>query len=456
MNRAVVWIVLGVGLLAPAIARGKVRARRTLKRSVDTVVLECGVLGDKILGVHKNRLRVYACRAGFMVPITYQLDEKNAEGVYCYDKGKEDRRLRDEDNGNVDANDELVVLAREAGDRAIPRTLAMVPNHAAVQEVTLKDPLDGSEAWIYVYRFDTSAVPGRTDTDLAGIEVKLLDDDEQGEYTWWGEGFRFDNKKSPLNAVRATYASYLQPDGSWSKNVFDCTWVKATVSFMWYTTVRKSDDVKVQIGGYIDGPIRVVAENMLQVHLALGFYVSAPASYVIMWPNRVSMPTNVSSPVNLDESDESSYTLCMDMSNKLTGWRFFNSHNTTPVVVDGVMSPAEKQLDMTYPDWNCIYGPEGGLLAKFVIPKELVGRTTNQLYYMDDKTLIREGDLEGLEFEDGTFGTTGFHIDMRGLKKGVYSGDYVVWYLKSGFQPGEEVGYLNEYDHPIVAEATTE
>jgi len=62
----------------------------------------------------------------------------------------------------------------------------------------------------------------------------------------------------------------------------------------------------------------------------------------------------------------------------------------------------------------------------------------------------------GLEFEDGTFGTTGFHIDSRGLKKGVYSGDYVVWYGKSGFQPGDEVAYLNEYERPLEAVATTD
>lgn len=454
-TRAAWLILLALGLLAPASARGKVRARRTLSRQVDTVVLKAEVLGQKILGVHKNRLRVYACRSGFMVPITFQLDERDAEGVYCYDQGPKDRRRIDADNGNVDANDELVVLAREAGDRAMPRTLAMVPNHAAVQEVTLRDPLDGTQAWIYVYRFDTSAVPGRTKDDHAGIEIKQLDDDEEAEYVWWGDGFKFDNKRSPLNAVRATYAAFQLDDGTWSENVFDCTWVKATVSFMWYTTIRKSDDVKVKIGGYIDGPIRVVAENQLQVHLALGFYVSAPASYVIMWPNRVSMPTNVSSPVNLDESDESSYTLCMDLSQKLEGWKFFNSHNPTPVEINGKLEDAEKKLDLTYPDWNCIFGPEGGLLAKFVIPKELVGRKTNTLYYSDDKTLVRDGDLEGLEFEDGTFGTTGFHIDMRGLKKGVYSGDYVVWYAK-GFKPGDEVAYLNEYDHPIEAVATSE
>ena len=237
MTRAAWLILLGLGLLVPVNARGKVRSRRTLKRTLDTVVLKADVLGEKILGVHKNRLRVYACRAGFMVPITYQLDERDPEGVYCYDKGPEDRRTRDVDNGNVDANDELLVLAREAGDRAVPRTLAMVPNHSAVQEVTLRDPLDDTEAWIYVYRFDTPAVPGRTQDDHAGIEIKQLEDDEEAEYTWWGDGFRFDNKRSPLNAVRATYASYLQPDGSWSDNDFDCTWVKATVSFMWYTTV---------------------------------------------------------------------------------------------------------------------------------------------------------------------------------------------------------------------------
>ena len=42
-------------------------------------------------------------------------------------------------------------------------------------------------------------------------------------------------------------------------------------------------------------------------------------------------------------------------------------------------------------------------------------------------------------------------MNMQGLKQGLYSGDYAVWYLPPPFEQGDEVPYLREYDHPIVA-----
>ena len=54
-------------------------------------------------------------------------------------------------------------------------------------------------------------------------------------------------------------------------------------------------------------------------------------------------------------------------------------------------------------------------------------------------------------FEPGAVGLNGYFMDMQGLKEGMYSGDYAVWYLPPPFKQGDEVPYLREYDHPIVA-----
>lgn len=431
---------------APA-AGQQVLARRSLSRTVDSVVIEGSTLGQKILGHHKSKIRVYACRGGFMIPITYQIDEKNGDGLWCFDRGLREHRRVDRDRGRIDGNDELVVLAREAGDRAKPEAFAMIPGHSAVQEVELTDPLNEQKAWIYVVRFD-GPPPGRTSTDLVSLEIKRLGD-EEGHYTWSGDGFMFNNGRSPLNAARATTAVFRQAEGM-SESMLDCTVVKAVVSFMWVTVERHSDEFKVAVGGYIDGPIRVIAQNLLQIYLALGIWVEAPESYLVLWPNRVTMPTNVSCPVNLDESDESHYSLCWDFSRRARGWKFYNSHNSTPVDIDGRFSDAERNLDLTFPDWNASFGPEGAMISKFVIPREVRG-PRNRLIYVDDLNhkLGEPGDKQ--EFEPGAVGLNGYFMDMQGLKEGMYSGDYAVWYLPPPFKQGDEVPYLREYDHPIVA-----
>lgn len=455
MLRTPYFAALGlVALWAAAASAQEALAPRTLTRVVDTVVIPGSALGPRLAGAHKDRVRVYSCRGGFMAPIVFQVDERSEAGGYCYDQGPEDRRVKDADDGLIDGNDELLVLARDAGDRARPEALRLVPGHTAVQEVELSDPLDGRKAWVYVFRFDRGQPPPRLPTDL--VRLTSEPNGEGKTWYWRGERFFFHNGRSPENAVRATFASYAPAgsrDVSDQPNVLDCTIVKAVVNFMWVEVVRKSGDFKVELGGYIDGPVRVVAENRLQVYLALGIWVSAPDSYLMLWPNKVSMPTNASCPVNLDESGNSSYLLAMDLARTARGWQFYNEHNPEPVTVDGRISPGERTMNMSWPAWNCLFGPEGAIITKFVIPPELV-RDTNRLVYIDDEFMRRGDDEAGLEFEQGAFGTNGYLIDMRGLKEGIYPGDYVVWYPAPPFRHGDHKAYLNEYDHPIRSRPT--
>ena len=152
------------------------------------------------------------------------------------------------------------------------------------------------------------------------------------------------------------------------------------------------------------------------------------------------MPTNADNPVNLDTSDESSYTLCMDLNKAVVGqgWKFYNSYNPQPVLIDGKMSAAEQQLVKTYPDWNCVFHPTmGAMISKFVVP-DFLGkkRKASKLLYIDDAQYERPEDEEGIEFQPGAIGYHGYYMDMAGLKKGTYPGDYVVWYADPPFKPG--------------------
>ena len=447
-----------LALLTPALASAQPTslAPRTMRRTVDTVVITGQALG-KVQHKRISQLRVYALQAGFLRPITFQIDERDQTGTYCWTSGPKDRRRVDYDKGKLDSNDELVVLARDAGDRALPYQLAMVNGCIGFQEIELTDPLDQSKAWIYVFVFPPQLTPTVKLENLTDLRIKKHGDDESTHY-WFGESFMFNNDRSRKNAVRATYVGLGEPgtrDYRAVPNLVDSTQVRAVVSFMWVTLTRQSNDIRVDIGGIIDGPLRVIAENQLKVHLAMGYWVEAPNSYLCLWRNKMSMPTNANCPVNLDESDDSSYTLCVDLHKNSTGLSFFNSHNKAPVVIDGKMSAAEKALDKAYPDWNCIYGPKGAMISKFVIPDFLRKKSGSNLVYIDDANYERPEDEEGLEFQAGAFGYNGYVMDMRGLKKGVYPGDYLCWYAPPGFKPGDEVQYLNEYDHPVVATATS-
>ncbi|RMG13967.1 MAG: hypothetical protein D6731_10965 [Planctomycetota bacterium] len=446
------WFLAGAvwgGLLAAAGAEQQTLAPRTLKRTEDTIVLEGKALGPRLLGAHKDRLRAYAARGGFLTPIPFQVDERDQRGRYCYTGGPPERRRRDVDKGKVDVNDEFCVLARDLGERANPALFATVAGATAVEEFEVRDPVDGGRAWFYVFRFDGLAVPGRPGDDYVSLRVKPLDD-ERGIYFWRGERFAFNNRRSPTNAVRATFATIAGPgeDPRAKPNMLDATQVRSTVSFMWVTVTRHSDEFRVRIGGVIDGPLRLIGENIAKVYLALGIWVSLSESYVILWRNRVSMPTNVECPVNLDEGDVSNYELGMDLARRVAGkgWAFYNSRNPKPVVIDGKMSAAERALDLRYPDWNVVYGPGGAVVSKFVIPDFLARRKGSRLVYRDD---ARHRAEEGLEFEPGSYGYHAYLMDMAGLKEGFYQGDYIVWYAPPPFRPGDERRLLDEYERPL-------
>ena len=452
-SRPVSWALPLLLLAGPAAAQDL--ANRTLERSVDVVVVEGEEVGDPILGTPNDRIRLYACRGSFMIPILFQIDQKDPSGTYCWNQGPVRRRIQDNDEDRFDVNDELVFMVRDAGNRAQPGALRTVPGAADVQELRIVDPLDDSEAWVYVYTF-RGFTPPRVNTRLVSIQISPHPTEEDALWhRWRGEYWEIHNLLSPSNAARSTHARLGDPaeeDLSRGRSMIDCTMARGEASFMWVTLVRHSEDIELQSGGRIQGPIRVIVESRLRVYLAMSFWIEAPDSYLILWPDRVSMPTNVSSPVNLDESDVSSYTLVWDMRSTTEGWQFYNSHNPDPVPLDGRMSEAERNLDTTYPDWNCIYGPEGGMMSKFVIP-ESMQRETNRLVWIDDAD-HRHDEVENMDFEDGAYGTNGYFVDLRGLPEGTYPGDYVVWYLPPGFQPGDEQGYLNAYDHPVRVEVS--
>ena len=78
----------------------------------------------------------------------------------------------------------------------------------------------------------------------------------------------------------------------------------------------------------------------------------------------------------------------------------------------------------------------------------------SRLIYVDDEYFKRTEEEARLEMEPGAFGYHGYYMDMRGLRKGLYPGNYMVWYAAPPFKVGDHVKYLDEYDHPIQVKAT--
>lgn len=143
-------LALGVAALGLWPFQNRAIAERqpaTLSRFYDPVVVETG----RLVGLPDRRIsryRLYALRGDRLVPIPYQFDARDEDDVFILSAAKAE-------TDRFDANDELVFMAKDAGDRIDDATRPAGAD--AVVEIEASDPLGGETAWVYLAHFRGSA-----------------------------------------------------------------------------------------------------------------------------------------------------------------------------------------------------------------------------------------------------------------------------------------------------------
>ena len=114
----------------------------TLNRSEEPVVLPATLLPN-FLGQPIANLRLYALQAGVWQAVPFQIDEQDITGTYTIE------------DGILDGNDELVFMAKDAGNQAnvdewVADNIAQAnPRY----ELVVSDPLAPTdEGWVYLYQ----------------------------------------------------------------------------------------------------------------------------------------------------------------------------------------------------------------------------------------------------------------------------------------------------------------
>ena len=122
------------------------RAISALDRVEDPVVI-IGAQLPALSGVPLNELVLYAYRGGDWQAVPFQIDEVSISGTYVIS-----------DDGLLDANDELVFMAADAGDQVSAAIWPADPQARLNSRyaITVSDPLSASQqAWAYLYRSTT-------------------------------------------------------------------------------------------------------------------------------------------------------------------------------------------------------------------------------------------------------------------------------------------------------------
>lgn len=416
---------------------------KTLQRTEDPVVIECGDFSG-LFGSPADRLTLMIMKDGEWLPIPFQVDEKKPDSSYAFTDGPE--AGPDPETG-IDANDELVFMAKDTGHRADDEAL---PEGAlAGVEIEITDPKTDEKGWAYLLLFSGDAP--RSKDDYIRLEI-----DERNRIrrvityeSLSGQGYVMGG------GVDRIYPDYLAarelPNGAQGLDVLDWLKMRGEAVLPWGITIPFyfDDWVKAEDRGWIDGPVRVLllADTYLEITSFIkvkGYGYSLVSYYVnhVIWPMKMDIPSNWMPLVK-----KVSFRGFMDFNTNVYGSCSFNNANpyNRDVILDGRMSEAEKNIDTDTPiDWIAGFGPQGAMLSRLVFVPE--GNVAKHLYYLDDETVKDPP-------EDHP-GVSGVGYSLVGIEKGGTRGamSYQYYYYVGELAPQGVYSILDILDHPLDME----
>ena len=299
-------------------------------------------------GYAVDHLALLACRhsAGTPLcePIPFQVDEVTAQGAWVLDQGPQPNA--DESPGVLDANDRVLFMATDAGDR-IGRT--QLPGVDAVAEISIRDPLTGRMAWVYAAAY--RAVAPRSTRSY--VKYDPAADRVRGQRVTLGF----------LHGVPG-YLALNGTDGVAGVDLLDRFKVRATATFLWGLVrfSRNEDDVTSEFVAWRQGPIRVIRRQRQWVRIGWGIRSPTFGSYTYFYRDFAELPVGLylNFPPTYFFGD-----ICirafLDFRD-LRGWSVVLPDVAEPFVIDGAMTVQKEGLNRLPGSWFALRGPQVTLL----------------------------------------------------------------------------------------------
>jgi len=449
--KAILTVVIGLALMPPVL-----RAEtKTLARILDPVVMTGKDLGP-LIGQAPEQMALMALHAGAWEPVPFQIDQKKPDGTYAYTSGP---KAGPDPDPTLDANDELVFMAKDAGDRIEKEALPAGAKIAV--ELELSDPKNGKKGWAYLMSF--SGPPPRSSKKYVKVEL----DKGAKRYRFTGAQFVVE---IPQGFIVPDYLAGIKEDGSLGPNVLDRVKItlKIIVNMINYSFDLRGDHlIRADTQGWIDGPVRVIHfnEGYVQVAKWIKFRMGG-AMKVTLYPYNMEFPMEMEAPevateegkTVTDEDAKKSPTtvnedVYLDFNHNAYGAKFFSpNHALNPdVVFDGKMSPAEEALDRkSITEWAGLVLPQGGGLVARVnqdpYPKDK--QFLPRLYYLDDKT---KEDKPENEVGTSGMGLSLYHVEQATaqIPKGQRQIFTTIIYYRRDFTPDNAREFLDIQDNRL-------
>ncbi len=380
-------------------------------------MIEARDLGG-LVGRSRESLATLAWQHGGPVPVPFQVDPRDRKSNYVLGTA-EDPLEGPAPPGPLGPLDEVVFMAGHLGRRfAAPAGL----EHAHEIEVSFGK---GEPRFCWMGTWAGKERPGST-LDL----VSYHNDGTQESVTTphyvqvFSEGGLF--FKDLYIAPRA---------GGNGSDVFDRLKMRSTTTFVGGIEISFDEsDFRSSVAGVRDGPVRVIRRNRTALELFLGLKTPSVLVDALFYRDSYEVPSTLEIPFRIDlVAREMRYFQGCDLSMASGPYRFYSDQGEGPVMVDGRMSPAEREMLRagTGHEWGLVSGRAGALayLARWEQPDSPVG---TKLYYMDDKEA-----LDPPEDEPGLAMFAFEIVNPLELAKKAYDLNIIV-YVLPGFEGGAE------------------
>lgn len=398
------------------------RLTQTLARMYDPVI----TTGDEtdLLGEPIANYGLYAIKDGIMLQVPFQIDERDEDGLFVLTEGK--NPTTDGDNGLFDENDELVFMARDAGDRLFDKEM-LPEGRKAVSELEITDPLTDGTAWAYLIAFGYPQQPP-ADYVVYNPGCQMI------STAYYSAGFDPAYAASPADY---TFKEGLDGNG---EDFLDRAKVRITMRALGITLHRSEEDIKVEEIGYIDGPIRVVVYNRTLTPLLLGIPASNTKQYSYFYDMHANFGFAAAFPL---KPGYFRVTIIDDFKDAI-GWTFYNSNNPEGHVIDGNTGPADNSLDRSPWKWSALTNGAQSFWSRWKAPEGSPVKAS--LYFNDD--MNAEDDQEndpgerpgiGFDFIDGWDEFDEDRIELR-----------LIHFFTKGYTPSMVPMIMRVYDAPLV------
>lgn len=365
-----------------------------------------------LLGQKITRLAVFSWQGGEWKPVLFQVDERTPAGQFILTRGPEaNGQLA---NGLLDAQDLVVFMARDSGEKAPEGKIPEGADRIVAAE--LADPVSGNRSWVYPVSYKTEA------PDFHLPPVSDLREIEEGfffkfsTYAYRALVNQVGKKKIPT--IFINQLQILTEAGGTADNIIDRQKIRGSIRFLG-GLIKVPFNEGIVNGGvvaYQPGPVRVLTHSTMYPVFPLGikgpkFYIdSIMADTLTLTTTIVSVPFDPGALIH-----DMTLSFSTDLTPAAKGMKFYDSVNQQGYLIDGRMDESEKKFNTAKEDWRLITGPQGTQIQKTSFDPKFLAKGKSSSPYNDD-----EGDPHLPENFPGDIGAAADQLVIKGLSAGAY------------------------------------